>query len=95
MKRGFLKRKGRCALIDKDAFAYCSGLESVTILNSVTSIAFSVFGDRVGLESVIFEDKSGWAVDGTNISADDRFDSAKAAEYLTEAYCWNVWTKTQ
>ena len=43
-------------VVDSDSFSYCSGLTSVTIGNSVTSISDNAFRDCSGLTSIIIPD---------------------------------------
>ena len=43
-------------VVDSDSFSYCSGLTSVTIGNSVTSIGDNAFRDCSGLTSIIIPD---------------------------------------
>ena len=82
------------------AFYDCSGLISVTIPDSVTSINYAAF-ERCGrLTSVTFEVTTGWyyssystATSGTSLSSSSLSSPSTAAKYLTSSYCNCYWKR--
>ena len=82
------------ASIGERAFVNCSGLASITIGDGVTSVGERAFMNCGSLTSVVFENPNGWSAGGAAIPAADLADPAAAAEYLTDTYCWDVWTRT-
>ena len=75
------------------AFHDCDSLTSITIPDSVTSIGTRAFYDCDSLTSVTFENPNGWSADGEVIPAAGLADPAAAAEYLTDTYSWDIWTR--
>ena len=86
---------GNC-LIETESKTLVAGCKNSVIPDdgSVTSIGDSAFRDCSSLTSVVFENPNGWRVDGEAIPAADLSDPATAAEYLTDTYCCDVWTRT-
>ncbi len=80
--------------IANNVFQYCGSLTSIIIPGSVTSVGERAFMNCGSLTSVVFENPNGWSAGGEAISAADLADPAAAAEYLTDTYCWDVWTRT-
>ena len=81
----------------KQAFRGCSGLTSVTISDSVTSIGWQAFEDCINLKEVHFENPNGWKVSQNEDMSDARTvsgldDPATAAKYLT-AYNYSYWKR--
>ena len=82
------------------AFYDCSGLISVTIPDSVTSINYAAF-ERCGrLTSVTFEVTTGWyytpwntETSGTSLSSSSLSSPSTAAKYLTSSYCNYYWRR--
>ena len=79
--------------IGSSAFDGCTSLKSITIPDSVTSIGESAFSGCSGLTSVTFKNPNGWRRDYYTLSAEDLSDPATAAEYLTDTYSWDIWTR--
>ena len=75
------------------AFDNRTGLTSITIPDSVTSIGEWAFYTCTGLKNVTFENTKGWKAGGTEILSKDLKDSAKAATYLTKSYRNYSWTR--
>jgi hypothetical protein len=67
------------------AFYNCSGLTSITIPNTITSIGAYAFYNCSNLTSVTFEDTNNWAVGSTIISS-ELSDPSTAANCLTSSY---------
>ena len=79
--------------IGADVFSSCSSLKSITISDSVTTIGNWAFYSCFNLVSVTFENPNGWSAGGAVILAADLSDPATAAEYLTDIYLWDNWTR--
>ena len=71
--------------INSDTFSYCTSLQSVTIPESVATIGIRAF-NNTALTSAVFENTSGWSVDGSAISSSDMADPATAATFLRTNY---------
>lgn len=80
-------------IIGSSAFSYCTSLESIEIPASVTIIYYNAFLNSGNLTSVILKNTIGWTADGTDILSSDLEDPSIAAEYLTNTYCNNDWTR--
>lgn len=66
-------------------------LTSITIPKGVTNIGDYAFRGCTGLTSVEFKNTNGWIVGDTEISSIDLSNTATAAEYLTDTYCYYDW----
>ncbi len=84
---------GGVTSIGADVFSSCSSLKSITISDSVTTIGNWAFYSCFNLVSVTFENPNGWSAGGAVILAADLSDPATAAEYLTDIYLWDNWTR--
>ncbi len=85
-------------LVSCSAFYGCSGLTSVTIPDSVTSIGNFAFSGCGGLTNVTFENSNGWlrvtsptSTNGTSIS--NLSNSSTAATYLKSTYQNYYWKR--
>ncbi len=75
------------------AFSGCAGLESITIPNNVIKISKYAFSACVELKNAVFENQSGWSVEGTSV---DLSDSELNAQYLigsSKDYCGKTWRR--
>lgn len=76
----------------------CTGLTSIAIQNSVTSIGSDAFYDCTSITSIVFENKTGWVVDDmgtiTELTEDQLTDPANAAKLLKNDYGWGTWTRS-
>ena len=79
--------------IGNGVFTDCDSLTSIIIPDSVTSIGERVFENCNSLTSAIFENPSGWNAGSAVLPAADLSDPATAAEYLTDTYLWDNWTR--
>ena len=79
--------------VGERAFMNCDSLTSIIIPDSVTSVGEGAFYNCGSLTSVTFANADGWSAGGAAIPAADLADPAAAAEYLKDAYCWDVWTR--
>jgi tetratricopeptide (TPR) repeat protein len=68
------------------AFENCKLLNDLTIPSSVTSIGRGAFHNCVAMETVIFENTSGWTRGDRVMESSDLSDSSIAAELLTTYY---------
>ena len=82
------------------AFDGCSGLTSLVIPDSVTSIGDEAFVFFFFFTSVVFENTEGWRVSTSSsfsnykdLSAADLAAPQTAAEYLISEYRWYYWKR--
>lgn len=87
--------------IAASAFLGCSGLTSITIPASVTSIGLHAFKECNSLVSIELHNTQGWSVswypdmgDATSISSDDLADSTIAAQFFTNRYLIYYWHRS-
>ena len=76
-------------------FINCFSLKSIVIPANITGIetfAFVTTGSSLPLNSVIFEDPSGWTLDGTPVSVEDLSDPGTAASLIRSNYA-GIWRK--
>ena len=76
-------------------FLFCSSkLERITIGSSIVTIKGMAFIECFSLTSVVFEVKTGWAVDSVALSEAQLTDSANAATLLNSTYSFSIWTRS-
>jgi hypothetical protein len=87
------------------AFNECSSLESITIPGNVVNIGYMAFAFCTSLTEAVFQNPSGWYAYGwyagsyeevtIHLGSEDLADPSKAAEYLSDTYCYNFsWTRS-
>ena len=87
--------------IGEYAFWKCTSLTSITIPESVTTISKGAFDDCTNLSSVIFENSTGWKIQGysssqtSNLSSSKLSDKSTAATYLAKTYTEYNWIRTE
>jgi hypothetical protein len=77
-----------------NTFINYSNITSVIIPNSVTSIGESAFARCTSLESVTFENTTGWTAGDTALSSSDLSVGSTAKDYLVTTYVDYTWTCT-
>ncbi len=82
--------QGKNYAINRYAFRNCTGLTSITIPDSVTSIGNSAFVDCTSLTSVVFEDPNNWYALNELMVLND---PEQNAEYLTGYRGLDAWEK--
>lgn len=87
--------------IGNAVFEDCISLTSITIPDSVTFIGCYAFEGCASLERVTFTNTSRWNAESMwqsseiiSISSDDLADTATAAKYLTDTYCYYSWYRS-
>lgn len=77
-----------------NAFGSAPNLKELVIPDSVTSIGSAAFYGCSSLTSIEFKKTEGWKAGSTAISSTDLEDKGKAAEYLTDTYVSDSWTRS-
>lgn len=90
--------------IGESTFFNCNKLTSITIPASVTSIGINAFFGCSSLTNATFINKENWVIHKYSIEVkkivgillkEELNDTAQAAKYLTDKYCYELWTNTK
>lgn len=83
------------------AFSSCTNLTSIKFPSSLSKIRWGAFFRCTNLTSAVFTKTGGWAVyddwecedKEADIQQSDLANTATAAQYLKDTYCWSTWKR--
>lgn len=76
--------------VAQDGFKNCSGIQKVTLPATLTKINTNAFSGCTSLSNIVFENKTGWIVNGNGVNVSD---ASQNATLLKTTYVNKVWTR--